>query len=300
MPTKVLLDTDIGTHIDDALCLTYLLAEPECELLGITTVTGQAMERAKIASAVCRHFGRDIPIHAGAEKPLLVPAQQLHAGQAQVLSRWPHQVDFPSLSAAEFLRQTIHQHPHEIVLLGIGPLTNLGLLFALDPEVADLLKGLVLMGGCFSSQLANVGPYELNIQLDPHAAAIVYQQSIALHRSVGIDVTCATALSAREFVDKLKGDRFAPARDFAEVWLRENEEIWFKSDERVTFHDPLAAAAIFHPEFCPFVRGKVEVELSPGRALSLTHFDPTPDGPHEVSGTVHPEAFFEYYFRVCS
>ena len=52
MTTKVILDTDIGSDIDDAICLAYLLAQPQCELLGITTVSGQPKERAMIASAI--------------------------------------------------------------------------------------------------------------------------------------------------------------------------------------------------------------------------------------------------------
>ena len=64
--TKILLDTDIGTDVDDAVALAYLLAQPECELLGITTVTGQAVERAKLCSVLCHAAGRpDIPIYPG-------------------------------------------------------------------------------------------------------------------------------------------------------------------------------------------------------------------------------------------
>ena len=68
---KVLLDTDIGSDIDDAICLAYLLAKPECELLGITTVSGEPEKRAMLASAICRTAGRDIPIFPGAPLPLL-------------------------------------------------------------------------------------------------------------------------------------------------------------------------------------------------------------------------------------
>ena len=57
MSIKVLLDTDIGSDIDDALCLAYLLAQPECELLGITTVTGDVEKRAMLASAQCKVVG---------------------------------------------------------------------------------------------------------------------------------------------------------------------------------------------------------------------------------------------------
>lgn len=61
----VILDTDIGSDIDDALCLAYLLRQPRCEFVGITTVTGEAQQRAMLADAVCRAAGReDIPITA--------------------------------------------------------------------------------------------------------------------------------------------------------------------------------------------------------------------------------------------
>jgi inosine-uridine nucleoside N-ribohydrolase len=61
MPIKVLLDTDIGSDIDDAICLAYLLANPECKLLGITTVTAEADARASMASAMCKVAGKPIP-----------------------------------------------------------------------------------------------------------------------------------------------------------------------------------------------------------------------------------------------
>ncbi len=65
MSTKVLLDTDIGSDIDDAVCLAYLLAQPACELMGITTVTGEGQGRAMMASALCQLAGQDVPIYIG-------------------------------------------------------------------------------------------------------------------------------------------------------------------------------------------------------------------------------------------
>ena len=65
----LLFDTDIGSDIDDAVCLAYLLRQPRCELLGVTTVSGQPRARAALADAVCQAAGRrDIPIHAGSEQ----------------------------------------------------------------------------------------------------------------------------------------------------------------------------------------------------------------------------------------
>jgi inosine-uridine nucleoside N-ribohydrolase len=72
MPIKVLLDTDIGSDIDDAIWLAYLLANPECKLLGITTVTVQADVRVSLASGLCKVAGKPIPIYPGREEPLLI------------------------------------------------------------------------------------------------------------------------------------------------------------------------------------------------------------------------------------
>ena len=70
---KVILDTDIGTDIDDALALAYLLNQPRCELVGITTLTGQAEIRAQMVSAMLHAAGRtDIPIHIGAKDCIII------------------------------------------------------------------------------------------------------------------------------------------------------------------------------------------------------------------------------------
>ena len=63
MRKKILLDTDIGSDIDDCLALAYLLKEPDCEILGITTVSGEADKRAAMVDAICRNVGiTDMPI----------------------------------------------------------------------------------------------------------------------------------------------------------------------------------------------------------------------------------------------
>ena len=173
----LLLDTDIGSDIDDAVCLAYLLRQPRCELLGITTVSGEARQRAMLADAVCRAAGRmDIPIHSGTEQPLLIPQQQRQAAQSEILRDFPHRSDFPPNTAVEFLRQTIRSRPGEITLLTIGPLTNIGLLFATDPEIPGLLKRLVMMCGVFTQPAR-----EWNALLNPHASAIVYRAPVREH-----------------------------------------------------------------------------------------------------------------------
>src|ERR1700733_7568837 len=117
---SVLFDTDIGSDIDDAVCLAYLLANPACDLLGITTVTGDTIKRASMASVLCKIAGKKIPIYPGRQQSLLTEQKQPHVPQAAVLDRWAHDTDFSQGEAIEFMRKTIRAHPGEVVLLGAG------------------------------------------------------------------------------------------------------------------------------------------------------------------------------------
>lgn len=285
---KVLLDTDIGSDIDDALCLAYLLAHPECDLLGITTVSGEAVRRAMMASALCKLAGRDIPIYPGTENPLLVRARQPGAPQAQALAGWEHTTQFPERKAVSFLSETIRRHPDEITLLAIGPLTNIALLFSLEPDIPALLKGLVMMGGNFAGDFVHHGKQqEWNIVCDPHAAAIVYRTPLPRHRSVGLNVTLQVKLDAGQARERFTSQLLQPVKAFAEVW--------FKSSDKVIFHDPLAAACIFDDAICKFETGHVEVELRDAAAEGTTLFK-RGDGPHEVATSVDPARFIDDYF----
>jgi len=286
---KLLLDTDIGSDIDDAICLAYLLAHPDCELLGITTVSGEPDKRAMLASAICQAAGRDIPILPGAPLPLLIEPHQPLAQQAAALAHWPHRHDFPSGHAIGLLRETIYRHPGEVTLLAIGPLTNVALLFALDPEIPPLLKGLYMMVGAFGRE-NEIWRQEWNALNDPHAAALVYRAQPPVHRSIGLDVTLQVRMDAAEVRRRFQTPLLRPVLDMAEVWFQNRPE--------VTFHDPLAAVSIFAPDVCTYTRGKVAVELQSPQLAGMTHFHPDPAGPHEVALGVDPARFFAEYFGI--
>lgn len=290
MQEKVLFDTDIGSDIDDALALAYLLCEPCCELLGITTVTGQPELRAEMVSAVCRHMRRDdVPIHVGCEAAMLVDIRQKVASQASALKEWPRRSFTKENTAIEFMRQTIRANPGEVTLLAVGPMTNLGVLFATDPELPAMLKQLVLMCGRFHSAMGG----EWNAFNDPHATAITYGNTFhakpPVHVSYGLDVTTKVVLHRDEARKRFAGLRsLEPVRDFAEVW--------FGHSERVTFHDPLAAVGLFTPDVCEYEDAYVHVSLcEPTMGWTV------PKGnhgtkPHRLAKTVNAERFFELYF----
>lgn len=290
MTLKVLYDTDIGSDIDDAVALAYLLAQPECDLLGVTTVSGQALERAQLASALCQAAGKDVPIFPGREAPLLGQQQQPRAPQAAALPRWPHRKDFPRGEGINFMWQTIRAHPGEVVLLATGPLTNVAALFAMDEEIPHLLKSLTLMCGVFTQRSAAGALREWNAMLDPHATAIVYNSLVPVHRSVGLDVTDRVTMEAAEVRRRFSAPLLRPVLDFAKVW--------FQSRPIITFHDPLAATTLFDNGLCQFERGQVEIELGSPQVAGLTHWTPGTDGPHAVALDVDKDRFFEHYFSI--
>jgi purine nucleosidase len=286
MPTKIILDTDIGSDIDDAVCLAYLLANPAADLLGITTVTGDTVARAQMASVLCKIAGKKVPIFPGKRESLLTEQMQPHVPQAAALSKWEHDKTFPEGQAIDFLRQTIRANPGEVVLLGIGPMSNIAALFAVDEEIPKLLKGLVLMCGHFQATAPHA---EWNALVDPTATAIVYRAKTPYHRSIGLDVTMKVTMPAAQVRERFKAPLLRPVLDFAEVW--------FQKAETITFHDPLAAATIFDDSICTFEKGRIAIELKsdlqPGATL---WYEKAEGGTHEVATSVQSARFFEHYF----
>ena len=287
----ILLDTDIGSDVDDALALLYLLRQPRCALLGVTTVTGEPEKRAALADALCRAAGRaDVPIHVGAPASLHVGSRQPLAPQAHVLGRvWRHRDFGPENTATAFLRETIHAHPHEVTLVAIGPLTNIALLFSLDPETAALLKHLILMGGCYGDGAES--RVEGNILGDPHAAALVFQAPVPRLTALGIDVTSPCYLHAADCRRRFS----EPGGPFALVDAMAAES--YDRYGGITFHDPLTAAFAFDPSLCRVTPGWVEVDLGDTETQGTTRWQARDSGPLELARESYPEAFFRHFFQ---
>lgn len=288
----LLLDTDIGSDIDDAVALAYLLRQPRCELLGVTTVTGEPDKRAALADAIVQATGRgDVPIHVGLAAPLLVTPLQPQAAQAEVLAGRAHRAFGPEPTAIDFLRQTIRARPGQITLLAVGPLTNLAVLFALDPEIPTLLKQLVVMGGVYYTRGYDGTNAEWNIRNDPHAAAIVFGAPVPRLVAVGLDVTTQCRMPSEEV--RARFTQAGPPLDL----VLEMAEVWFRHTPQITFHDPLAAALIFEPSLCALEPQRIEVELVSPRGLGQTYFNnDAPQKPHEIATRVGADAFFAHYF----
>lgn len=291
MKTKILLDTDIGTDVDDAICLAYLLANPQCELVGITTVTGESEKRAMLASSLCKIVGKNIPIYPGIENPLIIEQLQKKAQQAKALDKWAHEKSFPKFEVIDSMRRVIRNNPGEIILLTIGPLTNIGVLFSVDPEIPSLLKGLVTMAGKFNLNAPAYSNIEWNSMGDYHATEIVYRSNVPFHKSIGIDISSRVTMDSNQFKEICNHKLLLPVLDFSKIWFEE----W----DVITFHDPLAAAVIFNDSICSFEKGLVKIELEKENERGLTRWFPNSENKkHEVAVDVNKEKFFEEYLSV--
>ena len=188
------------------------------------------------------------------------------------------------------MRDTIRAHPGEITLLTIGPLTNIGLLFALDPDIPAFLKGLMMMGGCCS---ATAPEEEWNIVGDPHAAATVVAAPLAL-TSVGSDVTGQCRLDAEECRRRFTqaGGPLTFVAAMAAVFLR-------AAAPEILFHDPLAAALLFEPSLCQTTVQHIAVDVLNERTLGRTRpVDEAAAKPHHVAHSVEVAKFFAHYFAI--
>jgi inosine-uridine nucleoside N-ribohydrolase len=202
-PRRIIIDTDPG--IDDAMAIFYALACPELEVVGLTTVFGNAHAEVCTANAIrlLDIAGRaDIPVAHGAARPLAMayrgPADFVHGvnGQADIAlappSREPHPLD-----AAHFIIEQVKAAPGEITLVPVGPLTNIAIAMLLWPELPHHLAGIVLMGGnAFVG--GNASPAaEANILNDPEAADLVFGADCPIVMC-GLDVTERTIMSSAQ------------------------------------------------------------------------------------------------------
>lgn len=280
MKEKVILDTDIGTDIDDAICLAYLLKNPECELLGITTVSGESEKRAMIASYLCEKAGKDIPVYPGLTEPFIGQQKQKVAQQFEFLEKISYKKTFEK-DWFNFLRRTIRENPYQVNLITIGPLTNIGILFKIDPELPSLLKSMYIMGGMFFGENKKV---EWNISIDPYAAATVFSSPVKEMYICGLDVTTRVRLGKDRIIEKF-------SKNFLLKEVLNFAEIWFKNSEVITFHDPLAAAVLFEKNLCRFKKGKVFVDQ-----IGITGFIEDKEQNSFVAQDVNENIFFEHFF----
>jgi inosine-uridine nucleoside N-ribohydrolase len=259
--TPIIIDCDPG-H-DDAIAILLALSSPEVELRGITTVAGnQTLDKTtRNALKVLELAGRtDVPVAAGADAPLtrtLRVAANVHGESG---------LDGPDLPepttkvvdahAADFLAELIEPG---VVLVPVGPLTNVALLLQRHPDVRDRLERIVWMGGAIAE--GNVTPAaEFNAFVDPEAAAIVFGSGIPV-TMIGLDVT-HKALFTRAHADRLRdaGAAGCAVAELSDFFQRFHESRYAFDGSPI--HDALAVAHVVDPTLVTTVHCNIAIETA--------------------------------------
>ena len=150
---QVVLDTDIGTDVDDALALSVLLGSPEIDLVAVTTVYGDTLLRARMVTRLLALADRtDVAVRAGLrETPTgrdIYWAGHEGATMADLDSEVVVDADDPT-AAIRLLVDTVRGNPGKVTVLAVGPLTNIGAAITLDPAFATDVAEIAIMGGHF-------------------------------------------------------------------------------------------------------------------------------------------------------
>ena len=260
---KLIIDTDPG--VDDTIAILMALAAREVEVVGLTTVGGN-VPRARATRnslALLQAAGRsDIPVARGAARPRsgrFQPSVVFH-GPGGLSVRLPEPRQAPvQETAVDFLRSGLTLEPGEVVLVALGPLTNLSQLERRDPGTLSLAARVVVMGGAVEAP-GNVSQRaEFNFHSDPVAAAHVL--------GLGIPVTLADLAACRQVgIDRDQAPDISAHSMLGELALRVLQG-WFYRDpqrQRFEFYDPLAMALAIDPSVATLRQISLNVGAEPG------------------------------------
>ena len=272
MTTPILIDCDPG-H-DDAIALLLALASPELELVGVTTVGGNARLVHTTANAirVLELVGRgDVPVAAGADRPLVRPPftpSDVHGATGLDGPELPPPVARPvAATAVELMAGRVRAAAAPLTLVPTGPLTNVALFLAAHPELAARLERIVLMGGAIGE--GNLTPAaEFNIWADPDAAQRVLSSGVDV-TMVGIDVTHQALIDAAT-TEELRacGRRGRVVAELIDFFMRSHGDM-----PGAPVHDAVAVAHVVWPDLLRTERCNIEVECGSDLCRGRTEVD---------------------------
>jgi purine nucleosidase len=310
----IVFDTDIGSDVDDALCLALALAAPELEICGLTTVGNESRRRAHVAAKLLSLAQRsDIPVFAGCRVPVLggrgfnwfghEAGETLEPGEEPVIAD-EHGVD-------ALLRLSREHEALEIV--AVGPLTNIAVALMVDPDLAGRVERLTVMGGHIRRVEYGGHVYALgvdyNLCSDPHASYLTLRSGIPT-RLVTADVTLHTWITDKE-LDRIEaaGTEFhrvlaAETRAWTPIQKRIHAGAGCNTDDdNVAFlHDPLTLACAYDERFCTFEELEIEPQIEPSGVFRTLERDaPSEDSfPMRCATAVDAKAFSDHFTeRVC-
>jgi len=298
MGLPLIIDCDPG--VDDAVALLLAFAaSDQLDVLALTTVAGNvnADLTARNARVIREIAGReDVPVFAGAARALsadAIAAEHFHgvSGLGDLTFRDPT-APLAEGAAAEFLAATLRAAaPGSIALAVTGPMTNIALALALDPECGQGVREIVVMGGARSEGGNITASAEYNIYADPHAAHLVFQSGLPIV-ALGLDVTHQIRTNPAR-MQRLRKLGSPQARAMVELLtFGEKVELELAGREGAPLHDPATIAYILAPHLFETRLCTIDVETTSPltRGHTQVEFRVAPDAPRLVRWGVAADA----------
>lgn len=296
---RYIIDTDPGDDIDDAFAIT-LAVKAKLDLVGITTVFRNSVQRAKMTKMLLRLCGRDdIPVCAGVDTAVvqkmqyLLPPELLEKEMKDgfyTLPQYLPEMDNENISdehAVDFIIRKARELKGSLVIIAIGPFSNVAMAIRKAPDIIPLIKEIRLIGGYYTKDIP-----EWNVACDPECARVMYSSGIHI-KAIGLDLTLQCGLS-NETVEKLKS-----FKDGTNKLLCTMLGKWFAhyGYDKPIMHDPLVIASILDPEIVGFKRKNVLIGLQgEERNKTIMQQNKTLENSEiEVGLTVDPEKFFAIF-----
>ena len=297
---KIILDTDIGDDIDDAFALLLMIQSHAFDILGVTTVFRNARQRAHMAKYIINALGADIPVYQGCDYPIISDPETLNTEEIRKkekrdrfgmyqLPQWKEEMEsaqYEKGNAVDFIIEQVHKYPHEVILCGIGPLTNFGIALRKDPTIIPLIKEFRLMSGG-----RNINFSEWNVFCDPEASYIVYNSKVPVVE-IGIDTTHVAQLSKQD-IEELKNSKSKAILIIYDMMMKWFEHYQFAAP---VMHDPIAVATILRPDLCTYEMHPMSVELHPRRGASIE--DINKKEMVKISTGIDVRKFLDYFKKI--
>ena len=290
---RVIIDTDPG--VDDAIAILIALRASSLEVLGLTTVGGNVplARGTRNALALLEYAGHtDIPVSRGSALP--VRGRYRYAfpvhGASGLTKRLPNLSTWPiDQRAVDFLAGELGKRPGEVLLIALGPLTNLANLLTRHPGSLEKASGLVVMGGAVDVSGNVTSHAEFNFYSDPEAARMVL--------SSGIPLTLIDLAATHQVEIEREAARELKPRNTSGALAAQLLNNWFRRDsgrQRFSFHDPLAIAVASDPDVVITQRVQLAVETVDPVRLGESKISGRP-GPVAVARRVDQEGFFKLF-----
>lgn len=269
---KIIIDTDPG-H-DDAMALMLACKSPEFEVLAVTTVAGNSTieNTTRNARFILGEIGADkVPVFSGAARPIkreLVKAV-VH-GTSGLEGIDPQNEPRLTGDAVEQILRIVKKNPGEITIVTLGPLTNIAQAIKKDPETMRLVKRIVSMGGAIEVAGNKNRVAEFNIFVDPEAAEIVMQSSIA-KTLVPLDACNHVQMPLADFEKINDGELRTLLIDMVRPYIANLSKD--AGIEAALMYDPLTVFYLLQPESCTTKPYNLQIETTSELTRGMTVAD---------------------------